>query len=45
MTFGLRHTRGSVRLDGGLFTGLTALDPKFGVTVGLTWVFQSPLAP
>ena len=45
MTFGLRHTRGAVRLDGGLFTGLTALDPKVGVTVGLTWVFRSPLGP
>ena len=45
MTFGLRHTRGTVRLDGGLFTGLTALDPKLGVTVGLTWVFRSPLGP
>ena len=45
MTFGLRYTRGSVRLDGGLFTGLTPLDPKLGVTAGLTWVFQSPLAP
>ena len=45
MTFGLRHTRGAFRVDGALFTGLTALDPKIGVTVGLTWVFQSPLAP
>ena len=45
MTFGLRYTRGPVRLDGGLFTGLTSLDPKIGVTAGLTWVFQSPLGP
>ena len=45
MTFGLRYTRGTVRLDGGLFTGLTSLDPKLGVTAGLTWVFQSPLVP
>lgn len=45
MTFGLRYTRASVRLDGGLFTGLTSLDPKLGVTAGLTWVFRSPLAP
>ena len=45
MTFGLRYTRGAVRLDGGLFTGLTALDPKVGVTTGLTWVFRSPLGP
>ncbi len=45
MTFGLRYTRGAVRLDTGLFTGLTSFDPKLGVTAGLTWVFQSPLAP
>lgn len=45
MTFGLRYTRGAVRLDGGLFTGLTSLDPKIGVTTGLTWVFRSPLGP
>ena len=42
---GLRYTRGAVRLDGGLFTGFTALDPKVGVTMGLTWVFRSPLGP
>lgn len=45
MTFGLRYTRATVRLDAGLFTGLTSLDPKLGVTAGLTWVFGSPLAP
>ena len=45
MTFGLRYTRGTLRFDTGLFTGLTALDPKIGVTTGVTWVFQSPLAP
>ena len=45
MTFGLRYTRGTVRVDGGLFTGFTSLDPRVGLTGGLTWVFQSPLAP
>ena len=45
MTFGLRYTRAAVRFDAGLFTGLTSLDPKIGVTTGVTWVFQSPLAP
>ncbi len=45
MTFGLRYTRAAVRFDAGLFTGLTSLDPKIGVTTGLTWVFRSPLAP
>ena len=45
MTFGLRYTRGSVRYDGGLFTGFTARDPRVGLTGGLTWVFTSPLTP
>ena len=45
MTFGLRYTRGALRLDSALFTGLTSLDSKIGVTTGVTWVFESPLAP
>ena len=45
MTFGLRYTRAAVRFDAGLFTGLTSLDPKIGLTTGVTWVFRSPLAP
>ena len=45
MTFGLRYTRVSVRIDAGLFTGLTPLDPKLGVTAGLTWVFRGPPSP
>ena len=45
MTFGLRYTRGSVRFDGGLFTGFTPRDPRVGLTGGLTWVFESPLTP
>lgn len=45
MTFGLRYTRASVRLDAGLFTGMTSLDPQLGATAGVTWVFGSPLAP
>ena len=45
MTFGLRYTRGTVRLDGGLFTGFTSRDPRVGLTGGLTWVFDSPLTP
>ncbi len=45
MTFGLRYTRGTVRFDGGLFTGFTSRDPRVGVTGGLTWVFESPLSP
>ena len=45
MTFGLRYTRGTVRFDGGLFTGFTSRDPRVGLTGGLTWVFESPLNP
>ena len=45
MTFGLRYTRGTVRVDGGLFTGFTSRDPRVGLTGGLTWVFESPLSP
>ena len=45
MIFGLRYTRGAVRFDGGVFTGFTALDPRLGLTGGLTWVFESFLDP
>ena len=45
MTFGVRYTRGTVRWDGGVFTGLMAHDPGIGVTGGLTWVFTAPLNP
>ena len=45
MTFGLRYTRGTVRVDGGLITGFTARDPRVGLTAGLTWVFESFMNP
>ena len=45
MTFGLRYTRRTVRLDGGLTTGFTSRDPRVGLTAGLTWVFESFLSP
>jgi len=45
MTVGLRYTRATVRIDGGVFAGLTALDSRVGVTGGLTWVFESFLTP
>lgn len=38
---GARYTRGTVRLDGAVLTGLTSRDPSFGVTGGLTWVFTA----
>lgn len=45
MTFGMRHTRGSFRVDGGMFAGFTSRDPRVGLTGGITWVFASPLNP
>lgn len=38
---GLRFTKGPVRIDGALILGLLDDDPKFGVTAGLTWVFNA----
>jgi len=38
--FGGRITTGTVRLDGALLFGMTSRDPKFGFTVGATWVFR-----
>jgi hypothetical protein len=38
---GLRFTKGPVRIDGGVLLGILDEDPKFGVTAGLTWVFNA----
>lgn len=38
---GLRFTKGPVRIDGGVILGIMEDDPKFGVTAGLTWVFNA----
>ncbi len=38
---GLRFTKGPVRIDGGVILGILDEDPKFGVTAGLTWVFNA----
>lgn len=40
MRGGLRYTRGRVRIDAGALVGVLAEDPKFGITTGLTWVFN-----
>ena len=37
---GARYTRGTVRLDAGLITGLTSRDASIGLTTGVTWVFR-----
>jgi hypothetical protein len=41
MRLGARYTRGSVRVDSALLIGVTANDPTWGVTMGLTWVFKA----
>jgi hypothetical protein len=43
--FGGRYTRGSLRLDGAVFVGLTSLDPTIGVTAGFTYVFDAFTVP
>jgi hypothetical protein len=42
---GARYTYNTVRLDGGLIIGITARDPSFGFTAGLTWVFRGFTIP
>jgi hypothetical protein len=37
---GMRFTRGTVRVDGGLLFGMTSRDPNFGFTGGVTYVFR-----
>lgn len=38
---GSRFTRGPVRLDGALLLGITENDPTWGISTGLTWVFNA----
>jgi len=45
LRFGARYTQNLVRLDGGLIVGLTSRDPAFGITVGLTYVFNAFRVP
>jgi hypothetical protein len=45
LNLGARYTRASVRLDAGLFFGLTSLDPTMGFTTGLTFVFNAFQVP
>jgi hypothetical protein len=42
---GGRYTRGPVRLDAGLFFGLTSIDPTIGFTTGFTYVFNAFTIP
>lgn len=41
LLIGTRYTVGSFRLDGGLFVGLTTVDPTWGFTGGFTYVFNA----
>jgi hypothetical protein len=45
MKFGGRYTTGALRLDAGVFLGLTTVDPTIGFTVGFTYVFNAFQVP
>jgi hypothetical protein len=45
LKLGGRFTQGSVRLDTGVFFGLTTIDPTIGFTVGFTYVFNAFRVP
>jgi hypothetical protein len=42
---GARYTYRTARLDAALIVGLTDVNPGFGFTAGVTWVFQAFRAP
>ena len=45
LKIGGRYTRGPVRLDAGVFVGLTTVDPTVGFTAGFTYVFNAFTIP
>jgi hypothetical protein len=45
LKLGGRYTRGPVRLDAGVFLGLTSIDPTIGFTAGFTYVFNAFTVP
>ncbi len=45
LVVGARYTRGSYRLDAGLFWGLTPVSPTIGFTTGVTYVFHAFQVP
>ncbi len=45
LKLGGRYTRGPVRFDGGVFLGLTTIDPTIGFTAGFTYVFDAFKVP
>lgn len=45
LKLGGRYTHGPVRFDGGVFLGLTTIDPTIGFTAGFTYVFEAFKVP
>jgi hypothetical protein len=45
LKFGGRYTRGAIRVDAGVFVGLTTVDPTVGFTTGFTYVFNAFTIP
>jgi hypothetical protein len=45
LKIGGRYTRGSLRIDAGVFVGLTSIDPTVGLTAGFTYVFNAFTVP
>jgi Putative MetA-pathway of phenol degradation len=45
LKLGGRYTRGMVRVDAGIYFGLTTLDPTIGFTTGFTYVFNAFTLP
>jgi hypothetical protein len=45
LKLGGRYTHGALRVDGGVFFGLTTLDPTIGATFGFTYVFNAFTVP
>jgi hypothetical protein len=45
LKFGGRYTQRTVRLDAGVFFGLTTVDPTIGLTAGFTYVFNAFTVP
>lgn len=45
LKIGGRYTHGPIRFDGGVFFGLTTIDPTIGFTAGFTYVFNAFTLP
>ncbi len=45
LNLGARYTEGAIRFDGGMFLGLTSVDPTIGFTAGFTYVFNAFQVP